>query len=95
MNYVLSELNGDKALSSDSFTMVFWHHNWEIVKEEVMLLFKEFHDKAKLVCSLNTTFIVLVPKKEDVEDIRDFRLISLVNNIYKLIAKVLANRLKR
>ena len=59
-----------------------------------MLLFKEFQDKAKLVRSLNTTFIVLVPKKEDDEDIRDFRPIIFLNNIYKLIAKVLANRLK-
>ena len=95
MNYVLSELNGDKASGLGGFTVAFWHHSWEIVKEEVMFLFKEFQDKADLVRSLNTTFIVLVPKKAYAEAIRDFRLISLVSNIYKLIAKVLANRLKK
>ena len=37
---------------------------------------------------------MLIPKKEGVEDIRDFRPISLVGSVYKLLAKVLANRLK-
>ena len=38
---------------------------------------------------------MLVPKKGDVEDIKDFRPISLMNSLYKLIAKVLANRLNK
>ena len=58
-------------------------------------MFKDFHEKARFVRSLNSTFIVLVPKIGGVEDIKDFRPISLVNNLYKLIVKVLANRLKK
>ena len=44
--------------------------------------------------SLNVTFIALVPKKNGASNIRDFRLISLVGSVYKILAKVLANRLK-
>ena len=44
--------------------------------------------------SLNATFIALVPKKNGASNIRDFRLISLVGSVYKILAKVLANRLK-
>ena len=58
-------------------------------------MFKDFHEKARFVRSLNSTFIVLVRKKGGAEDIKDFRPISLVNSLYKLIAKVLANRLKK
>ena len=45
--------------------------------------------------SLNSTFLVLIPKKGDVMDIKDFRPISLVGRLHKILAKVLANRLKR
>ena len=45
--------------------------------------------------SLNATFIVMVPKKEGAEDFKDFRPISLVGTLYKLIDKVLANGLKK
>ena len=44
---------------------------------------------------LNSTFIVMVPKKEGADDLKDFRSISLVGSLYKFIAKVLANRLKK
>ena len=39
-------------------------------------------------------FLLLIPKKEGVEDLSDFRPISRVGSVYKLLAKVLANRLK-
>ena len=59
-----------------------------------MGFFKEFHEKNMFVRSLNSTFLVLVPKKENAVDIKDFRPISLVGGVYKILAKVLANRLK-
>ena len=60
-----------------------------------MGMFKEFHEQGRFVRILNSTFLVLIPKKGGGEDLKDFRLISLVGSIYKLLAKVLANRLKR
>ena len=60
-----------------------------------MRFFRVFHEESRFVKSLNATFLVLVPKKGDVEDLRNFGQISLVGNLYKLLAKVLANRLKK
>ena len=60
-----------------------------------MGLFKEFYEHKKFVRNLNTTFLVLIPKTGDAEDLKDCRPISLVGCLYKLLAKVLANRIKR
>ena len=60
-----------------------------------MAVFKDFFATGKFVKSLNSTFLVMVPKKERADDFKDFRPISLVGSLYKTIAKVLANRLKK
>ncbi|WKA01615.1 hypothetical protein VitviT2T_019886 [Vitis vinifera] len=91
----LSNLNGDKAPGPNGFPLSFWQFCWDFVKEEVMGFLKEFHEHGRFVRSLNSTFLVLIPKKAGVEDLRDFRPISLVGRLYKLLAKVLANRLKK
>ncbi|RVW82501.1 putative ribonuclease H protein [Vitis vinifera] len=58
-------------------------------------MFKDFYDHSSFLKSLNNTFLVLIPKKSGAEDLRDFRPISLLGGLYKLLAKVLANRLKK
>ena len=59
-----------------------------------MELFGNFHSQAVFEKSLNATFLALVPKKVNAISMRDFRPISLVGGIYKILSKVLANRLK-
>ena len=60
-----------------------------------MSVFKDFHEHNNFVKSLNATFLVLLPKKGGVKDLRNFRPISLVGGLYKWLAMVLANRLKK
>lgn len=93
--FVLLELSGDKTPSPYELSLAFWQFGWEFVKNNVMGFFKEFHEQGRFVRGLNATFFVLVPKGEGVEDLRDFKPISLVGGLYKLLAKVLANRLKK
>ena len=88
-------LNSDKALEPDGFPLAFWSFSWDFVKNEVLGFFKEFHEHARFVKNLNATFLVLIPKKQTMEDFKDLRLISLVGGLYKILSKVLANRIKR
>ncbi|RVW36854.1 LINE-1 reverse transcriptase-like [Vitis vinifera] len=93
--FAFMEMNCDKAPGLNEFTVAFWKTCWDFVKEKILELFKEFYDQSFFAKSLNTTFLVLIPKKGGVEDLRDFRPISLLGGLYKLLAKVLANRLKK
>lgn len=45
--------------------------------------------------SLFATFFVIVPRKGEVNDLKDFKIISLMDGVYQLLAKVLANGIKK
>ena len=75
--------------------MGFWKFCWPIVGRKVMQLFEEFHSKNSMLHSLNATFLVLISKKGGAGDVKDFRSINLMGSLYKLLAKVLINMLKR
>ena len=87
-------MEGDKASGPNGFSLAFYHHCWEVVEKDVLAVFEEFYQHGKFEKSFNATFIALIPKKNSASDIRDFRPISLVGGVYKILAKVLANRLK-
>ena len=91
----ISGLNSDKAPGPDGFPIAFWIFSWKFVKEKILGFFREFHDQCRFVKNLNATFLVLIPKKQTVEDFKDLRPISLVGGLYKILTKVLANRIKR
>ena len=91
---VVRDMEGDKAPGPDGFSMAFFHHCWRVVERDVLAVFEEFYQHNKFKKSLNATFIALILKKNDASNIRDFRPISLVGSLYKILAKVLANRLK-
>ena len=92
---VISDLEGDKAPGPDGFTMAFYKHCWRVVEKDVLVVFVEFFHHYMFEKSLNaTTFIVLIPKTNDASNIRDFQPIRFVESVYKILAKVLTNRLK-
>ncbi|MCH95507.1 LINE-1 reverse transcriptase like, partial [Trifolium medium] len=61
---------------------------------DIMRFISEFPRNGKLTRGINSTFIALIPKVDSPQKLNDFRPISLVGSIYKILAKVLANRLQ-
>jgi hypothetical protein len=55
---------------------------------DIMKVVVEFHARGMFEKSLNATFISLISKILGAMELKDFRLISLVGGIYKIIAKV-------
>jgi hypothetical protein len=87
---VVRNLNGDKAPGPDGFTMAFFQKCWVVLKQDIMAMFSKFHNRRQFEKSFNATFVSLIPKKANTVDVKDFRLISLVGGVYKLISNVLS-----
>jgi hypothetical protein len=92
---VIKGMNRDKAPGPDGFSMAFFQDCWEVVKGDFLAVFEEFHARGKFVKSINSKFISLIPKIQGAKEVKDFRPISLVGGVYKIISKVLANRMRK
>ena len=91
---VLHSFNRDKAPGPDGFPMAFFQSYWSFLKGDIMALLHHFHELGSFERSLNATFVALIPKKVGAIVVKDFCPISLVGGVYKILAKLLANRLK-
>ena len=60
-----------------------------------MAFFDHFHRSSKFERSLNASFLSLIPKKNNALNIKYFCPNSLVGSVYKLLFKVLVNKLRR
>ena len=63
VHYAAFQLNRDKAPGPDGFTMALYQECWDVIKEDLMKVFQEFHSYGIINQSTNATFIALVPKK--------------------------------
>ena len=80
---------GDKAPGPDGFPMAFFQSCWEVVKTHILKVLNYFHELGSFERSLNATFLAFIPKKSEAAEVRDFRPISLVGGVYKILAKLL------
>jgi hypothetical protein len=90
----LASLCSTKAPGPDGFTTLFFKKYWEIVREDVLHCIWLFFKRNFLQRIQNHSFIALVPKVSGSHTAYQFRPISLCNIVYKIISKILANRLK-
>ncbi|KAL9663550.1 hypothetical protein QQ045_018939 [Rhodiola kirilowii] len=88
------QLGPTKAPGVDGFSAIFYHKFWDLVKREVFRCDLDFLNRGSLDRVINETLITLVPKVKNPEKFDEFRPISLVNVMMKVITKALANRLK-
>ncbi|KAJ9555354.1 hypothetical protein OSB04_009968 [Centaurea solstitialis] len=90
----LQDCGCNKSPGLDGFTTGFLKKFWDIIKEDLMAVLDWFWEKESLGNGCNSSFITLIPKNQNPIGLNDFRPISLVGVVYKVIAKVLAERMK-
>jgi hypothetical protein len=91
---VIWMMEPDKAPGPDGFSIHFYRTCWDIIKADLFRMIKSFLQKGKVGGSTNSTFLALIPKEANPVTFDHFRPISLCNASYKILSKLLANRIK-
>lgn len=90
----ISQMHPDKASGPDGLNPAFFQNFWKIMGKEVFSCCKKWLQGDPFPADLNNTNVVLIPKNDNATSMKEFRPIALCNVLYKIMAKVLANRLK-
>ncbi|MFS7930782.1 putative RNA-directed DNA polymerase [Helianthus anomalus] len=88
------ECEGERAPGPDGFNFKFIKRCWVGLRDDMVRLFNKFYEEGIINKSCTSSFIALIPKVKDPVSPTDFRPISLIGVINKVISKVLVNRLK-
>ena len=83
-----------KSPGPDGYNVEFIRASWDTVGSDIVLAVREFFRNGRLLKDLNTTAIALIPKKSEACKLGDYRPISCCNVVYKVISKIIDNRLK-
>ena len=91
---MLKGMQNGKAQGLDGFNVDFFKARWSIVKKDILNVVEDSSINKTMLKALNTSFVSLIPKKEAAQTLDKFIPIALCNLVYKIISKVVANRLK-
>lgn len=83
-----------KAPGSDGFQPIFFKMFWQDIGDDIWEYVKKTFSQGHFDPSVTETLVILIPKGDTQTTFKDFRPISLCNVIYKLITKVLVERLR-
>jgi len=88
------DCDGSKSPGPDGFNFKFYKLAWDFIAEDLFDLITEFFRTGSMPKGVNLSYITLVTKKKVTLEFKEYRPISLIHGIYKIIAKILSNRLK-
>ena len=90
----LKKMSNNKSPGEDGIPVEFYKLNWNMISDDLLEVYRTGLDDKQLSYTQYLAIIILLYKKGSREDIKNWRPISLLNVDYKILSKVLAERLK-
>ncbi|CAI5459009.1 unnamed protein product [Closterium sp. Yama58-4] len=90
----IRELANDKSLGRDGLPKQLFHSHWEVLKGPLMKMVREFVATGKMPDVVNEAVTMLLYKKGAETAVKNYRPITLLTSMYKILAKVVATRIK-
>jgi hypothetical protein len=90
---VVFSMEHNKAPGLDGFSAEFYKICWDVIKDDLMALFREFHAGNLPLYSLNFGTIILLPKSQEAISVQQYRPICLLNVSFKIFTKVATKRI--
>lgn len=82
-----------KSPGPDGFSSGFYRSAWSTIKGDLIKIVHDFFKKGKMLKQVNCTLISLIPKV-NAPYAREYRPIACCNVVYKVITKIMANRMQ-
>jgi len=95
INQAILSCDPSKAPGYDGFNLKCIKKLWPIIGEDFCSYIAQFFETGYFHPSFNTTWVTLIQKRKGVLEVPEFRPISLVGSLYKIIAKILSSRFKK
>ena len=92
---IIWNYDGNKSPGTDGFNFNFLKTCWNILKDDILNFVNEFHRGGLLPKAVTSSFLTLIPECDNPQGLSEFRPISLIGCLYKVISKLLASRLSR
>eukprot|EP00253_Pinus_taeda_P002292 PITA_02292 len=91
---IIKSSKKDKSPGPDGWPIEFFLHFYDLFKQDLLGMVEASRMSGNIHSALSSTFIALIPKKKNSKSFQDYRPIALCNSLFKIITKVIAERLK-